>query len=129
MKPSPVHWFEIYVEDMERARAFYEAVFRTTLVTLENPASEGSQGMEMWMFPAAQESPGCCGALVKMDGFGPGPGGTVVYFESEDCAVEAGRVAEYGGTLLMPKFSIGEHGFCAMARDSEGNVIGLHSMQ
>ena len=24
---NPVGWFEIYVEDMDRAKAFYEAVF------------------------------------------------------------------------------------------------------
>lgn len=128
MKPSPVHWFEIYVHDMPRARAFYEAVFGATLEPLTNPGSESGTEMEMLMFPAAQESPGSCGALVKMEGFGPGPGGTVVYFECEDCAAEAGRVAEAGGVVLMPKFSIGEHGFCAMVQDIEGNVIGLHSM-
>ena len=26
MKGNPVRWFEIYVQDMARARAFYEAV-------------------------------------------------------------------------------------------------------
>lgn len=28
MKGNPVGWFEIYVQDMERAKAFYEAVFK-----------------------------------------------------------------------------------------------------
>lgn len=28
----------------------------------------------------------------------------------------------------MPKTSLGEHGFCAWIRDSEGNRVGLHSI-
>jgi len=31
MKSNPVAWFEIYVQDMPRAKAFYEAVFQGTL--------------------------------------------------------------------------------------------------
>ena len=28
MKSNPVGWFEIYVQDMRHAKAFYEAVFQ-----------------------------------------------------------------------------------------------------
>jgi uncharacterized protein len=31
MKNNPVGWFEIYVQDMPRAKAFYEAVFQGKL--------------------------------------------------------------------------------------------------
>ena len=34
MKSNPVGWFEIYVQDMPRAKAFYEAVFQGTLESL-----------------------------------------------------------------------------------------------
>ena len=33
-----------------------------------------------------------------------------------------------GGEVLLPKTSVGEHGFCAWLRDSEGNRVGLHSL-
>ncbi len=36
MKPNPVVWFEIHVQDMARARKFYEAVFQCQLETLVN---------------------------------------------------------------------------------------------
>jgi len=53
----------------------------------------------------------------------------MVYFACEDCAVEAGRAAEFGGKVEREKMSIGEFGFVAIMRDTEGNMIGLHSNQ
>ncbi len=51
-----------------------------------------------------------------------------VYFSCTDCAVEAASVIKYGGTVYREKMSIGEYGFIALARDTEGNMIGLHSL-
>lgn len=127
----PVGWFEIYVNDMDRARAFYESVFRVKLEQLPTPEMEGGDGgLKMWMFPGGSEpdKPGCPGALCKMDGCPAGGGGTVVYFSCEDCAVEASRVKAGGGSLYKEKMSIGQYGFIAIACDTEGNTIGLHSM-
>lgn len=118
---NPVVWFEIHVQDMPRAKAFYEAVLQIKLERLDSP------GIEMWTFPMEMGNPGAGGALVKMDGVAPGGTGTLVYFACEDCAVEAGRVQASGGRLERPKMSIGPHGFIALAVDTEGNTIGLHS--
>ena len=54
--------------------------------------------------------------------------GTLVYFACEDCAVEAARADENGGSIFIEKMSIGEHGFISLVYDTEGNMIGLHSM-
>ncbi|MGM8226609.1 VOC family protein [Cellvibrio sp. ARAG 10.3] len=130
MKSNPVVHFEIYVEDMTRAKAFYEAVFETKLEQMPNPTPE--MEMDMWFFPMDKDtgmsSYGAGGMLVKMDGFTPCSGGTLVYFGCDDCAVQAARAAEHGGSIFQEKTSIGEHGFCAVVRDTEGNLIGLHSM-
>lgn len=131
MSFNPVVHFEIYVEDMVRARAFYEAVLETTLSEMPNPTPEVE--MEMWAFPMDPEQGmsryGAGGMLAKMEGFTPGAGGTLVYFGCEDCGVVAARAAAHGGSIVQEKMSIGEHGFCALVRDTEGNTIGLHSMQ
>lgn len=121
---NPVGWFEIYVDDMERAKSFYQAVFEVTLESLGDPTGGGT---EMWSFPADMESHGITGALIGMEGFPAGGNSTIVYFSCDDCAVEASRVVSAGGTIQSPKTSIGEHGFCALAIDTEGNIIGLHS--
>lgn len=127
MKSNPVGWFEIYVQDMPRAKAFYEGVFQGTLEPLPVDSKEFPD-MEMWAFPMSMESPGAMGALVKMAGY-PSGGSTLVYFSCEDCAVEASRAASHGGKIFKDKMSIGEHGFVAMLVDTEGNTIGLHSMK
>lgn len=122
MKANPVVWFEIYVQNMDRAKAFYEAVFTTRLERLASP------GVELWAFPMEMSAPGSAGALVKMEGVSSGGSGTIVYFSCADCAEEAARVIPAGGRIMKPKFSIGEHGFIALAFDTEDNVFGLHSM-
>jgi len=125
MANNPVVWFEIYVDDMPRAKAFYEAVLGVALSKLDSPVPD----FEMFTFPMSQDGPGAGGALAKMKGAKPGGFGTLVYFRCEDCAVEAGRVATAGGRLHQEKMSIGQYGFIALAFDTEGNMFGLHSMK
>ena len=128
MKSNPVGWFEIYVQNMPRAKAFYEAVFQGKLDALANPDPQGFAEMEMWAFPMGMEGSGAAGALVKMAGC-PSGGSTLVYFSCDDWAVEAKRAAANGGKIFKNKMSIGEHGFIALVEDTEGNMIGLHSMK
>ncbi len=123
MTNNPVGWFEIYVQDIARAKRFYESVFQVKLEKLSSP------GMEMWSFPMAMDRMGASGALVKMEGVRSGGNSTLVYFSCADCAIEAGRVAASGGKIKSEKMSIGQYGFIALVFDSEGNIIGLHSMK
>ncbi|HEX4120114.1 MAG TPA: VOC family protein [Verrucomicrobiae bacterium] len=118
-----VGWFEIYVQNLERAQSFYEKTFQIKLQPLPSPA------LEMLAFPGDSEAYGCPGALVKMEGKDSGGGGTLVYFSCADCGVEATRAAQNGGQIVREKFPIGDYGFIALIVDTEGNVIGLHSMK
>jgi len=129
MANNPVVWFEIYVQDMDRAKAFYESVFSVRLVPLAGPEMEEKMEMEMWAFPMDEKGAGASGALVKMEGCASGGNSTLVYFTCADCAVEASRAAAGGGSIFKEKFSIGQYGFIALVIDPEGNMIGLHSMQ
>jgi len=96
MSGNPVTWFEIYVKDIGRAKTFYEKTLATNLKKLETSAGDVA---EMWSFQMGNDSYGSTGALVKMkDGPSGGGSGTVVYFECDDCAVEAGRVRSNGGS-------------------------------
>ncbi len=124
MASNPIVWFEIYVQDLNRARKFYETVLATTLEKVEGDTDES-----MWMFPCKDNTMGAGGMIVKMEGVSPGCGGTLVYFACDDCAVEEGRVVASGGEIIKSKFSIAPHGFIAIVKDTEGNPIGLHSMK
>ena len=83
----------------------------------------------MWAFPMQAERYGAPGALVRMPGFPSGANSVLVYFSCADCAVEAARAASSGGKVEKEKFSIGQYGYIALVIDTEGNMIGLHSMQ
>lgn len=130
MRPgiNPVNWFEIYVNDMKRARKFYSTVLACEMTDL--PAPKEYEG-EMVSFPMVKDAPGVSGALVKMKGMegGAEANSTVVYFTCADCAVEEGRVVAAGGKVYKSKFAIGEYGFCSWCIDTEGNCFGLHSMK
>ncbi len=123
MNRNPVGWFEIYVQDMPRAKAFYQATLGIELQRLDGP------DIEMWAFPMNDAAPGASGALVKCEGCPSGGNSTLVYFSCTDCAVEASRAATAGGRIFKEKFSIGPYGFIALITDPDGNMVGLHSMQ
>lgn len=130
MKSNSVVHFEIRVQDMNRAKAFYETVLGIRLEKMPAPTPE--MDGDMWFFPWDKETGmntyGAGGMLVKMEGVPSGGSGTLVYFGCEDCAVQATRAAAHGGSICKEKTSIGEHGFFSLAQDTEGNTIGFHSM-
>lgn len=60
-KPNAIGWFDLYVNDIERAATFYEAVFQKRLEPIGDPTGETT----MRSFPADMGAYGAAGALVK----------------------------------------------------------------
>ena len=122
---NPVNWFEIYVDDIERAKKFYAEVLQINFHDAETPHGK------MAFFPFSEDcnAPNACGALYQMEHIKAGGNSVLVYFQCDDCQVEQNRVEAAGGKVLVPKMDIGEHGFCSCCVDSEGNSFGLHSMK
>jgi predicted enzyme related to lactoylglutathione lyase len=114
------NWFEIPATDLDRATRFYE---KTLDVALRR---EIFFEMPMSVFPS--ERPGVGGALAAIPHLVPSAQGTLVYLNANgkiDACLE--RVTAAGGAVIQPKTSIGQFGFIARIRDSENNVVGLHS--
>lgn len=124
-KPNAVGWFDLYVNNMDRAVTFYESVFQQKLEKIGDPTGE----TQMMSFPTKMGSYGAGGALVKSKHAGPGVGGTMVYFSVENCAAEEARVVPAGGKIIRKKFSIGEFGWVCICVDTEGNMFGINSMK
>ena len=120
-KFNPVGWFEIPVLDMDRAKKFYDAVFELDLELHDIGP------MHMAWFPMVEGVQGSPGALVKMDGYVPSGDGIRIYFTAPDIEGTLEKAAAGGGEILMPRTSIGEYGFVAQFRDTEGNRIAIHS--
>ena len=126
MQQNAIGWFDIYVNDMDRAESFYRTVLQREFEQISDPTDES---VVMRGFVTEMDCYGAGGALVKRDGAGPVTGGTIVYFGVEDCAVGESRVASAGGQVINPKMSIGKYGFVSVCMDTEGNLFGLSSMQ
>jgi uncharacterized protein len=124
-KTNAIGWFDIYVNNMERAVAFYEGVLSQKLENMGDPTGE----TQMMSFHGDMAAYGASGALVKSHHSSPGMGGTMVYFGVEDCSVEESRVVAAGGKILRPKFSIGQFGWVSLCTDTEGNMVGFNSMK
>ncbi|MEO6348273.1 MAG: VOC family protein [Aquaticitalea sp.] len=123
---TPIVWFEIYVDNMERASRFYENVLDVKLEPLSNPATDE---LTMNSFPGDMDTYGANGALVHMKGVKAGGNSTIIYFGSEDCTTEENRIENSGGKIFRPKMSIGKYGFITLFFDTEENMVGLHSMK
>lgn len=121
---NPVGWFEIYVDDLERAGRFYISVFERKLRPAPNDGT-----FDALEFEGQMPSSGAMGALMKHPMRKPSSEGTLVYFSCDDCGKTAELALQHGGVVFKPKWSIGEHGFIAIIGDTEGNAIGLHSFE
>ncbi len=120
---NALNWFEIPVMDFSRAKTFYEKVLDIAI----EPMAMGP--VTMGMLSSDQNAVG--GAIVQGDGGSPAKNGTLVYLNGgDDLAPFLARVEEAGGTIVVPKTEIGnDFGFFAHFIDTEGNKVGLHSMQ
>ena len=117
-----VGWFEIPVHNMDRAKAFYENVFKVEL------AIHDFGGVLMGWFPFDEKKPGATGTLIKEKSYVPSQEGTLVYFVSKDVQNELDRIEASGGKIIQQKTQISpEHGYMAVFIDTEGNRIALHS--
>ena len=117
---NAIDWFEIFVTDLDRAKRFYELTLGVELKRDDYARVPGA------IFPGAGE--GVSGGLVQDPKRTPGAGGSLVYLNASgklDACL--GRVASAGGEVVMPKTDIGDPGFIAVLRDTEGNLVGLHS--
>jgi uncharacterized protein len=118
---NPVGYFEIPVEDLDRATRFYENVFG---YEFERATVDGN---EMAWFPTYEDAPGISGALAKGEIYIPTTKGSLVYFSTDNIDDALSRANSSGGRTLYPKTSIGALGWVAEFEDSEGNRIALHS--
>ena len=73
-KTNAIGWFDLYVNDMERAVTFYEGVLKQKLERMGDPTGE----TQMMSFPGDVTSYGASGALVKSEHSSPGIGGTML---------------------------------------------------
>ncbi|MFN3850347.1 MAG: VOC family protein [Spirosomataceae bacterium] len=117
---NPVVYFEIPVNDIDRAIKFYQSVFHFDF------EKEEIDGNQMALFPFVEKNSGISGALAKGEIYKPTKDGVVIYFKTENIDETLKLVVANGGKILYPKTSNGDLGSVAEFEDSEGNRIALH---
>jgi len=130
-KKDALNWFELYVADFDRAKRFYEAILKTPLqeVPTENCEASQKENCRMAVFPY-ENMKGVGGSITQRPEVSPGTGGTIIYLNVEgDLDGVIKRIPTAGGAVVKPRTSIGEHGFIAIFKDTEGNCVGLHSLK
>jgi uncharacterized protein len=118
-KSNPVVYFEIPVNDIDRAIKFYTTVFNV------NFSKEIIDNNEMALFPFANENSGISGALAKGEIYKPTNNGVVIYFNTENIDETLKLANSNGGRMLYPKTDNGI-GLVAEFEDTEGNRIALY---
>lgn len=115
-----VVWFDIPVKNLERAMEFYSTVMSVELKSIEIGSSKQAN------FPFV---PGVAsGSLKESKENAPSAAGTMVYLNGgEDLSEPLARVEAAGGTIVKNKTRIGENGFMAIFKDTDGNHVALHS--
>lgn len=120
MRHNPVSYFEIPVTMMDRAVAFYEAVFGVSLTRTE------VDGHEMALFPFDEEGQGITGALATGDSYVPSRKGPRIYFSVDNIQATLDSAVSNGGSIAYPRTRVGKF-WVAEFVDSEGNQIALTS--
>jgi predicted enzyme related to lactoylglutathione lyase len=123
MPDHAINWFEIPVDDFDRAKMFYSKLFDYEMEVMDMGPSR------MGMLPFAQGKGHVGGAIVKAADFLPARQGTIVYLHGgDDLSTILMRVETAGGKVLVEKTQITpEIGYYATFLDTEGNKVSLHS--
>jgi uncharacterized protein len=113
---------EIPTIDFSRAVTFYQAILDVSIEEID------MQGTQMGVFPSDREIVSV--VLVKGDEYRTTVDGTIVYLNAgDDLQIVLNKIESNGGKIVVPKTEIDpEIGFFAMFIDTEGNKLGLHSI-
>jgi predicted enzyme related to lactoylglutathione lyase len=113
---------EIPAADFSRASVFYQSILNIKVEVVE------MEGIKMGLFP--QTGDGISIQVIHGGDYKPSSDGVVVYLNGGDnLQLVADKITANGGKIIIPKTGIGpEMGFYATFIDTEGNKLGLHSM-
>lgn len=121
---NSLNWFEIPALDIDRSKKFYETIFDLKMDTME------MNGTKMAFFPSEPGSGKANGGIAQGPMHKPNLDGTKVYLNANpNMDTVISKVEAAGGKVIVPKMSIGPNGFMAFIIDTEGNSVGIHSMQ
>ncbi len=121
--PNTAVWFEIPATEFKRAVKFYHDILDVDM------HEETMDGLQLGLFPHSKTS--VSGAVIYGMDFKPSKEGSIVYLNGgDDLGIALSKVEDAGGKVVIPKTHLGDDiGYIAHFIDTEGNRVGLHSLQ
>lgn len=114
--------FEIPADDLARAKKFYGTVFGWTLndfpemeYTIARTVESDENGMP-------KEAGAINGGMLQRQEPVKSP---VITISVDNMDQAAATIEKNGGKVIRPKLPVGDMGFAAYFKDTEGNVVGL----
>jgi len=119
---SMLNWFTIPCTDFDRAVAFYSDIFANDMIRMKD-----SLGNDMAVF--FDPADGMPGAVSNDPNLKAGGDGPRIYLDANgiiDDVLE--RIVKAGCDIVKPSTAIPNVGNIAYFRDTESNIVGLHSV-
>ena len=120
-----VIFFEIPADNLPRARKFYGTVFGWKMN--EIPSMQYTQvgtveADKLGVRGTPKETGAINGGMVERNDSVKSP---VIYVSVKNIDEAAATIEQNGGKVIQPKAPVGNFGFAAYFKDTEGNVVGL----
>lgn len=120
MMNNIITWFELPVNDFDRARKFYENVLEISLTQMEN------EGFKSLAFPF--DGSNVSGSLVQNQGTGPNHSILLYFNAGQQLNPVLERVKANNGKVLVQTMAI-KSGVIAHILDSENNKVALFALE
>jgi predicted enzyme related to lactoylglutathione lyase len=129
MNQRIVH-FEIYADDLDRAKKFYSDVFGWEYTDWSGVT--GTPYFGVMTAPQGSTEPGINGGMMKRIGPAPVEGQAVTGFVStiqvENIDESISKIENAGGRVALAKYNLGDMAWQAYYKDTEGNIFGIHQV-
>ena len=120
-----VIFFEVPADDLARARKFYGTVFdwKMNEIPQMHYTQVGTVEADRLGVRGTPKEPGAInGGMVERGDSVKSP---VIYISVKNIDEAATTIEKNGGKIIQPRTPVGNFGFAAYFRDTEGNVVGL----
>jgi predicted enzyme related to lactoylglutathione lyase len=122
MNMGKVVHFEIPADDLARAKKFYGTVFGWTLNDFPEMEYTIARTVESDQNGIPKEAGAINGGMLQRQDPVKSP---VITIDVDNMDQAAATIEKNGGKIIRPKMPVGDMGFAAYFKDTEGNVVGL----
>jgi uncharacterized protein len=112
-----VSYFEMPVEEFDRAIKFYESIFKWKITKTERP-----HGSYYSVKTGDDSKRGINGSFFKKEEGWTSISNVITVNDIDDIIT---KITELGGEIVLPKMVINGEGYLAYFKDTEGNVFGI----